>query len=121
VPFTDEFLHIRYLATSPDRLISRLLTRNLHLLALKMSTYLHLRPEPVLKHWACAKIAAATMNSGAGGGREDEELRKIIVRKYETEGGKGAGGYAEIARRAWQLGRNKLATKVGGWSSVKST
>ncbi|KAJ9095730.1 hypothetical protein QFC20_006597 [Naganishia adeliensis] len=101
----------QYLATSPDRLISRLLTRNLHLLALRISTFLNLRPEPVLKHWACAKIAAASVN-GAAGGREDDELKRIIVRKYEHEGGKGAGGYADIARRAWQLGRNKLATKL---------
>jgi hypothetical protein len=44
----------------------------------------------------------------------------VIVRKYETEGGKGAGGYAEIARRAWQLGRNKLATKVRDVSGFRA-
>lgn len=98
------------MATPPERLISRLTARNLHLLALRISSYLQLRPDPVLKHWASAKIAAAQATSGESSNAQDDELRRVIVRKFEKEG--LSVGYADIARRAWQLGRTRLATKV---------
>lgn len=99
---------------SPERLVTRLLSRNLHLLALRISTHLNLRPDPVMRHWACAKIAAHGRvgdSALASQPMTDDELRKMIVRKFEKEGSKGAN-YAEIAKAAWQLGRTKLATKV---------
>lgn len=102
----------RYISSNPERLISRLLSRNLHLLALRISTHLNLRPDPVLKHWACAKIAAhrrPDLGDSSSTTLSDDELCKMIVRKFEREGGKGVN-YADIARTAWQLGRTKLAT-----------
>ncbi len=99
----------RYTASSPERLILRLLARNYHLLALRICRHLQLRVDPVLRHWACAKIVAATDDPGSA---SDDALRRAIVSKFEREGGKGTS-YAEIARKAWQSGRTSLATKVG--------
>lgn len=62
----------------------------------------------MLKHWASAKIARSkSSNTDA----EDGELCKVIVDKFEQLG-KGAVSYADIARRAWEVGRAGLATKV---------
>jgi hypothetical protein len=72
---------------------------------------LNVRVELVLRHWACAKIAAATTDVN---GASDEDLRRAIVTKFEKEGGKGVS-YAEIARKAWQSGRTTLATRVSGF------
>jgi len=58
----------------------------------------------VLKHWASAKISRA-------GAQEDEDIRRAIVGKFEKEGEKGVS-YAEIAKKAWEAGRIRLATMV---------
>ena len=97
--------HHRYIATSPSHLINHLVCRNLHLLALRISQHLALRPDPVLRHWASSKIARA-------GGEDDEVIRRAIVSKFEKDGEKGAN-YAEIAKKAWEAGRVRLATMVG--------
>lgn len=89
-------------------LITRLTSRNLHLLALRVSSYLSLKADVVLKHWASAKIARSKSSATDA---EDEELCKVIVDKFEKLG-KGAVSYADIARRAWEVGRAGLATKV---------
>lgn len=96
------------MAAPADRLISRLTALNMHLLALRISSFMHLRPDPVLKHWACSKIAAAQY--AGGGASQDDHLRRVIVDKFEKEGMSVC--YADIAKKAWQLGRTKLATKV---------
>lgn len=78
----------------------------MHLLALRISTYLSLRGDAVLKHWASAKIAHS---KPSGLGEEaDDEVCRVIVEKC----GKDVS-YAEIAKRAWEVGRTGLATKVG--------
>jgi hypothetical protein len=82
----------------------------MHLLALRISSFLQIRSDPVLKHWACAKIAAAQSIGGESTSSQDDELRRIIVTKFEKEG--MAVSYADIAKRAWQVGRTRLATKV---------
>lgn len=89
-------------------LIARLTARNLHLLALRISSFLSLKPDVVLKHWASAKIIRS---KSAAGDDEDQELCKLIVDKFEKLGG-GDVSYAEIARRAWEGGKAGLATKV---------
>lgn len=89
-------------------LITRLTSRNLHLLALRISSYLSLKADIVLKHWAGAKIARSKSSTTDV---EDEELCKVIVDKFDKLG-KGAVSYADIARRAWEVGRAGLATKV---------
>ena len=109
----------RYRYASSLHLVSRLTARSLHLLALRISTYLDLKPDAVLKHWACAKIArskasAATsggVSAGAGGEGGDDEVCRLIVEKFDKLG-HGEVSYADIAKRAWEVGRASLATKV---------
>ncbi|KAK4687137.1 vacuolar protein sorting-associated protein 16, partial [Tremellales sp. Uapishka_1] len=108
IPVTYE----QYLATSPSSLIAHLVSRNLHLLALRISQYLGLRPDPVLKHWATAKISRAKgTDPGDRGSNEDEDICRVIVGKFEKEGEKSVS-YAEIARKAWEAGRGRLATML---------
>jgi hypothetical protein len=98
----------RYQYVSPAHLINRLTSRNLHLLALRVSSFLSLKPDVVLKHWASAKIGRPKSSSADG---QDDEVCRIIVDKFEKLGG-GEVSYADIARRAWEVGRTGLATKV---------
>ena len=69
----------------------------------------------MLKHWACAKILRSKPSaSGSGKNAEldgDDALCKVIVEKFEQLGGRGVS-YADIAKRAWEVGRTALATKV---------
>ena len=83
------------------------MNRNLHLLALRICQHLSIRPDIVLKHWASAKIARSRGTDGA----DDEEICAAIVNKFEKEGEKGVS-YADIAKKAWEAGRTKLATMV---------
>ena len=110
VPLT----YAQYTQLSPSHLISRLLARNLHLLALRISSYLSLPPDAVLKHWACAKIARSRPTTTGGRDAEldgDDALCRTIVDKFETLGGAGVS-YADIAKRAWEVGRTTLATRL---------
>jgi len=112
----------RYTLLSPEQLLSRLTSRSLHLLALRIANYLSLKPDSVLKHWACAKISktrpSGGLGSAGGTGEDDEQVAKGIVEKFEAMGaGAGSAGvsYAEIAKRAWEEGRTGLATRVSGF------
>ncbi|KXN92144.1 hypothetical protein AN958_09236 [Leucoagaricus sp. SymC.cos] len=103
----------QYNYASPSHLISRLTSRNLHLLALRISSYLNLKPDVVLKHWASAKIAR-TRPSATGKDAEltgDDEVCAMIVEKFQQLGGTDVS-YADIAKRAWETGRVGLATKL---------
>jgi len=79
---------------------------------------LGLKPDPILKHWACAKILKAR----AGGAAKDtsissdDEICRTIVEKFAQLGGVDVS-YAEIAKKAWEVGRSGLATKVNIFSS----
>ena len=97
----------RYTQLSPAHLINRLTARNLHLLALRISSYLGLKPDAVLKHWACAKI----VRTKPAAADADDAVCRSIVDKFESLG-RGEVSYAEIAKRAWEVGRAALATKV---------
>ena len=102
----------RYIHASPSHLVARLTSRNFHLLALRISTFLSLKPDVVLKHWASTKIMrskASATDADLGG---DDEVCKMIVDKFEQLGGESVS-YADIAKRAWEVGRAELATKVG--------
>ncbi|TFK92340.1 vacuolar protein sorting-associated protein 16 [Polyporus arcularius HHB13444] len=107
--------YAQYTQLSPSHLISRLLSRNLHLLALRISSYLTLPPDAVLKHWASAKILRSKPSAtGTGKNAEldgDDALCRTIVEKFEQLGG-GRVSYADIAKRAWEVGRTALATKL---------
>jgi vacuolar protein sorting-associated protein 16 len=108
-------LKSRYNYASPSHLITRLTARNLHLLALRISNFLNVKPDAVLKHWACAKILRSRpTTTGTGSNAElsaDDEVCRTIVEKFEELGGVEVS-YAEIARKAWEVGRGGLATKV---------
>lgn len=110
----------RYISTSPTPLISRLSSRNHHLLALKISEFLSIRPDPILKHWARAKIArfrplktsSLELNGTSSSNVEaEDQICRAIVEKFEKQ---PAASYSEIARVAWKAGRIRLATKVSG-------
>ncbi|KAF7316202.1 putative vacuolar protein sorting-associated protein 16-like protein [Mycena indigotica] len=108
--------YLQYIYASPSHLITRLTARNMHLLALRISTYLSMKPHAVLRHWASAKIMRSRPSAtGTGGdgdlGSGDEEVCRMIVEKFEQLGG-GDVSYAEIAKRAWEVGRGGLATKL---------
>ena len=104
----------RYNFISPGQLLARLTSRSLHLLALRVAGHLSIKPDAILKHWACAKIARSKPSAGITGSEDgDDEVCKLIVEKFEAMGGGGSGvSYAEIAKRAWEIGRTGLATKV---------
>ena len=103
---------VRYTQLSPSQLVARLTSRNLHLLALRISSFLSLPPSAVLKHWACAKIMRSKPTSaGKDAGLDDDAVCKSIVEKFDTLGASGVS-YAEIAHKAWEVGRTELATKV---------
>ncbi|WVF72368.1 hypothetical protein IAT40_007183 [Kwoniella sp. CBS 6097] len=110
IPITYE----QYIASSPSVLITHLVSRNLHLLALRISQHLGFRPDPVLKHWATSKIARSSQNGvdpGERGTGDDESICRAIVEKFEKEGERGVS-YAEIAKKAWESGRTRLATML---------
>ncbi|WRT66892.1 uncharacterized protein IL334_003855 [Kwoniella shivajii] len=110
IPITYE----QFIASSPSVLILHLVSRNLHLLALRISQHLGLRPDAVLSHWASAKIIRSSQQgvdpSDRGAG-DDEGVCRAIVEKFEKEGERGVS-YAEIARKAWENGRARLATML---------
>ena len=87
----------------------------MHLLALRISEFLGLKPDHVLKHWACAKILKARPTvTGTGKDAElsgDDEICRMSVEKFEELGSVDVS-YAEIAKKAWEVGRGGLATKV---------
>nr|GAT52933.1 vacuolar protein sorting vps16 [Mycena chlorophos] len=107
--------YLQYIYASPSHLITRLTSRNMHLLALRISTYLSIKPHAVLRHWASAKITRSRP-SATGSGSDanlggDDEVCKLIVDKFDQLGG-GDVSYAEIAKKAWEVGRSGLATKL---------
>ncbi|KAG8959165.1 hypothetical protein FRC03_008376 [Tulasnella sp. 419] len=113
--------YVQYVHRTPQHLIQRLTSRNMHLLALKMCSYLGIKPDDVLKHWAIAKIAKskspAPPPSGLTGGvDEDDAVCKLIVKKFRSVGaGAESGGgvsFAEVAKKAWESGRGRLATML---------
>jgi len=50
----------------------------------------------------------------------DDEVCKMIVDKFEQLGGEGVS-YADIAKRAWEVGRAGLATKVSDFNFKRKT
>ncbi|GAA5989686.1 hypothetical protein JCM10908_000587 [Rhodotorula pacifica] len=82
LPLTWDQYHSR----PPAHLISRLVNRSQHLLALRISAFLGLSPSPVIRHWAQQLIAASApgvvavgAGTGAAGPQSDEEVCRAIV------------------------------------------
>ncbi|QCD82512.1 hypothetical protein DEO72_LG2g2851 [Vigna unguiculata] len=84
---------------TPSVLIGRLITAHQHLLALKISEYLGMNQEVVIKHWACSKITASLAIP-------DAALLEILLDKLKLC--KGIS-YAAVAAHADKSGRRKLA------------
>lgn len=86
----------RYRSRPLSHLISRLVNRSQHLLALRLSAFLGLSPSPVIRHWAQQLIAAsapavaaatATARRGDGlatGPQSDEDVCRVIVDKLRS-------------------------------------
>ncbi|KAG8700375.1 hypothetical protein FRC09_005986 [Ceratobasidium sp. 395] len=102
----------QYQHTSATHLIARLTARNEHLLALRVAEFLGHPPDAVLKHWACAKIAKSGRmkeETDAAPEAADGEVCRAIVDKFKTISG---ASFADIAKKAWELGRSRLATML---------
>lgn len=104
----------QYEATGPRTLLARLTYRNRHLIALRIANFLHIAPDPILKHWAKAKIARSNKArsvsaSTALGDAADDAVCEAIVEKLRDQ---PAVSYADIAKEAWAAGRVRLATKL---------
>ncbi|EMR10340.1 hypothetical protein PNEG_01594 [Pneumocystis murina B123] len=96
IPLTfKEYFHL-----TPEGLIERLIARQKHFLALKISEYLRLSPDKVYIHWACMKIKFSS---------DDEEcIYRTIVEKISSK----RISFEEIAKTACDEGKQKLAVKL---------
>ncbi|TKA54279.1 hypothetical protein B0A53_03371 [Rhodotorula sp. CCFEE 5036] len=81
----------QYRSRPISHLISRLVNRSQHLLALRLSAFLGLSPSPVIRHWAqqliaasAPAVAAATTTATAPGPQSDEEVCRVIVDKLRS-------------------------------------
>lgn len=75
----------QYTAAGPTALLSRLTAHNHHFLSLKIARFLHIRPDPILKHWARAKIARTRPPLGGSASAisaAEEQLCEDIVHKF---------------------------------------
>jgi vacuolar protein sorting-associated protein 16 len=70
-----------------------------------MASFLRLSVSPVLSHWAAEKVSQA---QGQGDESDDEIVRVVVERlKGQTD-----VGCADVASKAWNVGKTVLATKV---------
>lgn len=95
---------LQYNRLTPEVLINRLITRNHHFLALKISDYLGLKTDKVLVHWGCEKVKKLTLTQ-----ETDEYIRDFIKKKISSH---GKFSYLEIANAAFMMGRKRLATMI---------
>uniref|UniRef100_A0A061RIB2 Protein VACUOLELESS1 n=1 Tax=Tetraselmis sp. GSL018 TaxID=582737 RepID=A0A061RIB2_9CHLO len=98
LPITAEQLS----ALSMPVLVARLTASRRHLLALRVSQFVGLPEEPVLTHWACARIAAASQVP-------DVDLAKQLLEKLRPC---PDIRYAAIAAHAQSHGRKQLAVTL---------
>ncbi|GAA5978072.1 hypothetical protein JCM11641_006619 [Rhodosporidiobolus odoratus] len=70
----------------PSHLITRLLSLNQHLLALRISTFLSLPAAPIIRHWALQLIASSAPGVAAlkGDLLSDEQVCAAIVEKLDS-------------------------------------
>ncbi|KAK9446766.1 Vps16, N-terminal region-domain-containing protein [Limtongia smithiae] len=92
----EEFLRL-----TPERLIERLLSRRMYILALRLSEYLQLPTDKIYISWSCTKIKGST--------DDDATVLAEILAKLKPIPGIS---YEEIARTAYDEGRTKLATQL---------
>lgn len=88
-----------------EHILQLLISRQLHLLALKICQHLKMRCDFILSHWACCKI----LNSQSE--YDDEALVNVIVERVQSVT-KSFIGWSDVAKVAYNCGRLTLATKV---------
>jgi hypothetical protein len=93
----------QYVQSSEEVIVSRLLSRNLHVLALRISKYLSLDFHGVLIHWACHKIKVSN--------EDVTTLSRTIIEKFR-EYEHDFFSFTEVAQAAYESGRRNLAIKV---------
>lgn len=91
----------QYIRLTPERLIQRLVNRGEYLLALKISEFLHLPADGIYIHWARQKVRSSKT--------DEDRICEEIVRKLN---GKRGISFEEVARAAYDDGRNALATRL---------
>jgi hypothetical protein len=91
----------QYKRLTPEKLVSRLTNRNEYLLALRISSYLHLPTDKIHVHWAQQKVRVST--------DDEDAICRLIVKKLA---GKSGVSFEEIARAAYDEGRVHLATEL---------
>ncbi|KAF2161409.1 hypothetical protein M409DRAFT_69767 [Zasmidium cellare ATCC 36951] len=91
----------QYFQLTPERLIQRLVNRQEYLLALKISEYLHLPVDRIYVHWARQKVRSSDA--------DQDNICEEIIRKLN---GKRGISFEEVARAAYDDGRDTLATKL---------
>jgi len=91
----------QYIRLTPERLIERLINRNEYLLALRVSEYLRLPTDRIHVHWASQKVRVSSDSEDA--------ICRLIVQKLH---GKRGISFEEIARAAYDEGRQRLATEL---------
>ena len=91
----------QYVRLTPQRLISRLVSRHEYLLAVKLSDALHLPANQIYVHWASQKVKAST--------GDDDATCNLIVQRLR---GKHGVSFESIARCAYDEGRSHLATSL---------
>ena len=92
----------QYSRLTPERLIRRLVNRRQYLLALKISEYLRFPSDRIYVQWARQKVRASTSTDEAA-------LCNEIVSKLD---GKRGISFEEVARAAYDEGREQLATQL---------
>lgn len=91
----------QFIRLTPEKLIQRLVNRQQHLLALRVSEYLRLPTDRIYIHWACMKVRLS---------QDDEDsICRMVVMKLT---GKRGISFEEIARTAYDEGRGRLATQL---------
>lgn len=91
----------QYFRLGPERLIQRLVNRREYLVALRLSEYLNLPTDRIYVHWACQKVRAPS--------NDEDAVCQVIVEKLN---GKAGISFEEIAKAAYDEGRQGLATSL---------
>jgi hypothetical protein len=91
----------QYVRLTPERLIARLVDRREYLLAIKLSEFLHLRPNKIYVHWASQKVRVSSA--------DDDAIRQMVVERLH---GRQGISFEAIARAAYDEGRSHLATTL---------
>eukprot|EP01080_Neovahlkampfia_damariscottae_P002897 gene2897-4740_t len=93
IPITYE----QYKNLTIQKLIKRLLIRNLHFLAFKICNYLNIQPSMVVEHWSMEKIKRS---------ENDDETLKLVVDKMKMSPN---ASFSKLATIAFESGNKNLA------------